>query len=165
MLRIILAVYIFILLLMSMGYNIFFINEEFIVSFSLILFFFLLYFLLRKIIVKLIFFKIDHIYFSFLYLINLTIILAKKIKNLLSIFDARSNLIVLDFCINFFDVINMNLYYLKNILAINFLNNMFLNLYSNLKFKIVFLSSFKKHNKYLNLLLYASNFNKFIINK
>ena len=161
MLRIILLLYVLVLILFSFGYDFFFFNEEFLVVCNLILFFCLLYVFLRKFIIKLFFFKIDHIYYLFLYLINLNIILANKIKGLLALFRVRSSLISLDFLVNFFDIININLVNLKSILVSNLMTSYLSNLYFNIRVKIYFFSSFKKVN--LNLIKYSINFNKLIL--
>lgn len=138
MLKSLIFFFIIVLILTFVGFDLIFFNEEFIVAFSLIIFFYFLYTFLRKFVVKFFFFKIDHIYFSFLYLIDVNIILARKIKNLLTIFNVRYSLIIADFYMNFYSLLNINLLQLKSLLLSNFFNIFFSNLYSNLKIKIYF---------------------------
>lgn len=65
MIKSLIVIYICVFLLLFWNVDFFFVNEEFLIAFCLIIFFIFLYIFLRKIVLKMFFFKIDTFIFHF----------------------------------------------------------------------------------------------------
>lgn len=132
------------LILILLKLNIFFVNEEFLISFSLIIFFILLYINIKNIINLLFFFKVNTIYLNFVELINLNIAFHKKANDLISIYKLKSN--------NFLNLERYVYYYeiLNKTFTMDYLNHLsfyktFINycLFSIFKIKMLYVGCFE----------------------
>jgi len=90
-----LYVYLFILISSFLNCSLFFINEEALIFVSLLIFFHLVYKALRKIILSLFFYKIEHIYLVFCYLLTLSNKLITEILHLIKIYSINTHKLLL----------------------------------------------------------------------
>ncbi len=131
--------FIAILFILSFNFNMLFVNEEFIIVFSLIIFFSILISKLRLILTKYFSMKIQFIYSHFSYLMHLELLLCDKIFILLTLEETKFlYLSIPEYISNF--VSNLNSYFINSssinkflfsIKSINALNLMHLLCHNN----------------------------------
>src|ERR1700735_262429 len=85
------VIYAYIFFTFFFNLSIIFFNEEFLIGLNLVLFFLVLFSALKKIIKFLFFYKIEYIYFSFLYLIKVYIFLSTSVVKLVNFYYIQNN--------------------------------------------------------------------------
>src|SRR3546814_422329 len=137
-----LFIYILSLFFLLFDLNIFFVNEELLIFICMSILFILLTSSIRKFIKFNLFFRIEFIYFFFIYLILLNIKLIDKLLNFISLENLKLNSLVLAEIYNFYNESIVEISNSSKLINLFLIKNIVLLLNSNIFFSYIFTASY-----------------------
>lgn len=146
-----LLVYAFSLFFLLFDLNIFFVNEELLIFICMSILFILLTSSIKKFIKFNLFFRIEFIYFFFIYLILLNIKLIDKLLNFISLENLKLNTLILAEIYNFYNESINEIFNSGKLINLFLIKNIVLLLNSNIFFSRVFSFSYDFFTKLIKI--------------